>query len=167
MKKSILLYLVILFVLTNIFTYMFLSSQVKFEQKNSDNINKKFTDTVLALNNKIDDANYFSLNKNQNAQDYFENKQTGTFIAAEKIIPLVTEKLKDLNLNKNGNPYSGQDPIDGKKFIINKIKILNHRWIIADFNNGDIWGEAIIKYFLNENGAVSFETEESLIYPKN
>ena len=167
MQKSILLYVVILFVLTNIFTYMFLSSQVKFEQNNSDKVNKKFTDTVVALTNDLDDANYFSLDKNQNAQDYFENKQKGTFISADKIIPFVSEKLKDLNGNEKGNPYTGQDPIDGKKFIINKIKILNHRWIIADFNNGDIWGEVLIKYFLEQNGTVTFITDESVLYPKS
>ena len=160
------LYLVILLVLTNIFTYMFLSSQVKFEQTQSDAVNKKFTDTVLTLTNNNNDANYFSLVKNQNAQDYFENKQTGTYINSEKIIPFVTDKLKEFNSNANGNPYCDQDPLNGKKFIINKIKILNHRWIIADCSNGDMWGEAIIKYFLNDDGTVSFETAESLIYAK-
>ena len=166
MKKSISLYIIILFVLTNIFTYSFLSSQVKFEQTQSDAVNKKFTDTVLALTNIVDDASYFSLAKNQNAQEYFENKQAGTYIATDKIIPFVTDKLKDFNINPAGNPYCDQQPINGKKFIINKIKVLNHRWIIADFNNGDMWGEAIIKYFLNDNGSVSFETAETLVYAK-
>jgi hypothetical protein len=31
-----------------------------------------------------------------------------------------------------GNPYVGQDQIETNKFIINKVKVLNHRWIIAD-----------------------------------
>ncbi len=160
------LYVVILLVLTNIFTYMFLSSQVKFEQTQSDAVNKKFTDTVQALSTKIADAEYFSLSKNENAQDYFENKQAGTSLSAEKIVPFVTDKLRDFNTNPNGNPYSDQDPLNGKKFIINKIKVINHRWIIADFNNGDYWGEAIIKYFLNDDGTVSFETAETVLYAK-
>jgi hypothetical protein len=36
-----------------------------------------------------------------------------------------------------GNPYVGQDKIGENKFIINS-KNLNHRWIIADFSDGDI-----------------------------
>jgi len=145
---------------------MFLISQVKFEQTQSDAVNKKFIDTVLALTNKNNDEEYFTLAKNQNAQEYFENNKVGTFVYAEKIIPFVTDKLKDFNSNLNGNPYVDQSPINGKKFIINKIKVLNHRWIIADFNNGDIWGEALIKYFLNDDGSVSFENAETLIYAK-
>ena len=54
--------------------------------------------------------------------------------------------------------------MDGKIFVVNKIKVLNHRWIIADFNNGNIWGEAIIKYFINDDETVSFENAESVIY---
>lgn len=165
MKQSILQYAVILLILLNIFTYMFLRSQVKFEQKRADNVDKKFADTVLALTNNLDDANHFSIEKNQNAQDYFENKQTGSYIDPQKMAVAVSDALKDFNTNEKGNPYTGQEPINGKKFIINKVKILNHRWIIIDFNNGDIWGEAIVKYFLDQKGAVTFETTESVIYP--
>lgn len=164
MKKSITLYLVILLVLTNIFTYAFLNSQVKFEQKNYDNLNKKFGDTINHYLIKNDDADYFSLEKNDRAQDYFDNKSTGKFIPSEKLIPYVKDKLLDLNSNPNGNPYTGFDKMDGKIFVVNKIKVLNHRWIIADFNNGNIWGEAIIKYFINDDESVSFENAESVIY---
>jgi hypothetical protein len=52
-----------------------------------------------------------------------------------KLIPYVTEKLLDFNSNPKGNPYVGQDKIGENKFIINKVKILNHRWIIADFSD--------------------------------
>ena len=56
--------------------------------------------------------------------------------------------------------------IDGKKFIINKVKILNHRWIIVDFSNGELWGEALLKYFVNDDESISFETNQSLLYQK-
>jgi hypothetical protein len=164
MKKSILLYLCILLVLTNIFTYAFLNSQVKFETKNYDNLDKKFNDTINSYLLKIDDADYFSLEKNDRAQDYFENKATGKFISQDKLIPYVKEKLLDLNSNPNGNPFTGYEKINGKPFIINKLKFLNHRWIIADFNNGSMWGEVILKYFINPDETVSFEIAETIIY---
>jgi len=164
MKKSILLYLCILLVLTNVFTYAFLNSQVKFETKNYDNLDKKFSDTINSYLLKIDDADYFSLEKNDRAQDYFENKATGKFISQDKLIPYVKEKLLDLNNNPNGNPYTGYEKINGKPFIINKLKFLNHRWIIADFNNGSMWGEVILKYFINPDETVSFEIAETIIY---
>lgn len=166
MKKSLTLYLLILLVLVNLFTYVFLSKQVKFEQTNYDKLSAHYTKMKDSMLIRLSDADYFSLENNQNAQDYFENKTTGKFIAPEKLIPFLKDKLLDFNENPNGNPYTGFDPIDGKKFIINKTKVLNYRWIIADFNNGDVWGEAIIKYFINDNGTVSFEVAETLIYPK-
>lgn len=165
MKNSILLYLVILFVLTNIFTYMFLSKQVAFEQNNYDKLNKKYTDTIQKLNLKLQDANYFTLAYNQNAQDYFENPD-GSYIDYQKIIPAVTESLKEFNTKPTGNIYTGQDPINGKKFIINKIQIVNNRWILADFNNGDYWGEALIKYFINADGTIDFQNFQSNLYVK-
>ena len=53
-----------------------------------------------------------------------------------------------------------------QKFIINKIKILNHRWIIADYSNGQLWGDVLIKYFVNDDNTFSFEVVESYLYPK-
>lgn len=166
MKKSILLYVLIILVLTNLFTYMFLNSQVKFEQKNYDNLAKKMEDTINSYLIKNADAAYFSLETNDRAQEYFVNDKTGKFFPYEKLIPYVKDKLMDLNTNPNGNPYTGYDKIDDKKFIINKIKVLNHRWIIADFSNGDIWGETLLKYFVNDDETVSFELIQSLIYQK-
>jgi hypothetical protein len=111
-------------------------------------------------------AKYFSLERNENAQNYFNPDNATKTIQIEKLIPVVTEKLMDLNVNPKGNPYIGQDQIGANKFIINKVKILNHRWIIADFSDGEYWGEALIKYFVNEDETISFETFQSLLYQK-
>ena len=51
-------------------------------------------------------------------------------------------------------------------FIINKIKVINHRWIIADFSDGENWGEVLLKYFVKENNAFTFEINQSLMFPK-
>lgn len=160
------LYLLITAVLLNVFTYKFYSLQVESEQKRFTKFEKKMTDSLVAVSSKLQDATYFSLEKNQKAQEYFENATTGKFIPYEKLLPYVQNKLMDLNTNPNGNPYTGYDKIDGKKFIINKINVLNHRWIIADFNNGDIWGETLLKYFINDDETVSFEVIQSLVYQK-
>ena len=52
------------------------------------------------------------------------------------------------------------------EFIINKVKVLNHRWIIADFSDGEIWGEVLLKYFVNDDNSISFEVNQSLLYQK-
>ncbi len=166
MKRSLLLYLTILFALTTLFTYVFLSNEVSFEQKRFDKSTTRLKDSLTSLSNQLADANYFSLAKNENAQNYFENQNAQKTIQYEKLIPVVKEKLLDYNSNPKGNPYTGQDQIGANKFIINKVRILNHRWIIADFSDGEIWGEVLLKYFVNEDETISFEVNQSLLYQK-
>lgn len=166
MKKSLLLYLFILAVLFNIFTYMFYSKQVKAEQESYKKLDTKLRDSLNLVVNQLDDANYFALETNQNAQDYFADDATGEFINHEKLIPFVKDKLMEFNDLPDGNPYVGFDKMNAQKFIINKAKVLNHRWIIADFSDGSLWGEVIIKYFINEDKTVSFEVAETVLHHK-
>ena len=121
---------------------------------------------MTSIASKYEDANYFSLENNQNAQNYFDSGDSKKIISYEKLIPLVKEKLMDLNDSPKGNPYTGQDQIGAQKFIINKAKVLNHRWIIADYSDGEYWGEVLLKYFVNEDETVSFEIIQSVIYQK-
>ena len=72
MKKSLLLYAVILLALFNVYTYMFLSKEVEFEQHRYEKTAKKLKDSLNSLSAKLTDANYFSLEKNENAQNYFD-----------------------------------------------------------------------------------------------
>ena len=166
MKKSLLLYAVILVLLLNVFTYMYFSKELVFEQEKAVNTEKRQKDSLNLLITKLADASYFSLEKNENAQNYFNPDNATKTIQIEKLIPIVTEKLMDLNANPKGNPFIGQDQIGANKFIINKVRILNHRWIIADFSDGEYWGEVLIKYFVNEDESISFETMQSLLYQK-
>ncbi len=166
MKKSLLLYLFILVILMNVFTYMYFSKQLTFEQDHFNKTELRLKDILVSMTKKLDDASYFSLEKNENAQNYFNPDNATKTIQIEKLIPVVTEKLMDLNSNPKGNPYTGQDQIGANKFIINKVRILNHRWIIADFSDGEYWGEVLLKYFINEDESVSFETIQSFIYQK-
>lgn len=166
MKKSLLLYLFILVLLLNVFTFMYFSKQLSFEQDKLAKTEAKLKNKLEAVNAKLVDANYFSLEKNENAQNYFNPDNATKTIQVENLIPVVTEKLMDLNANPKGNPYIGQDQIGANKFIINKVRILNHRWIIADFSDGEYWGEVLIKYFINDDETVSFETFQSLLYQK-
>ena len=166
MKNSLLLYLIIIVLLLNVFTYMYFSKQLTFVKDKSAKTEVKLKKDLEVANAKLVDANYFSLEKNENAQNYFNPDNATKTIQVEKLIPFVTEKLMDLNANPKGNPFVGQDQIGANKFIINKVRILNHRWIIADFSDGEYWGEVLIKYFVNEDETVSFETFQSLLYQK-
>jgi hypothetical protein len=166
MKKSLLLYAFILTFLMLLFTYVFYSKQVKFNQEQLTKTTKKYKDSLNVMSSKLAEADYFSLEKNENAQNYFENAKSDKIFQYEKLIPYVTEKLLDFNANPKGNPYTGQDQVGANKFIINKVKILNHRWIIADYSDSEIWGEVLLKYFINEDESISFEVNQTLLYQK-
>lgn len=166
MKKSLLLYLFILAVLMNVFTYAYFSKKTAFDDSEYVAANKKLNDSLNVLSNNLVEANYFDLKYDQNAQDYIVNNELDKIIPYEQIVPYVTQKLIEQNENPDGNPYTGQMKIAENKFIINKAKILNHRWIIADYSDGKYWGEVLLKYFINPDKTVSFEVIQSLIYPK-
>ncbi len=166
MKKSLFLYLFILGLLFNVFTYAYLSKQLDFEKEKLAKTEKKMKTKSEIANTKLAEATYFSLENNENAQNYFNPDSATKTIKVEKLIPFVTESLLDLNSNPKGNPYTGQDQIGPSKFIINKVKLINHRWIIADYSDGEYWGEVLLKYFINEDETVSFEIIQSLLYQK-
>jgi hypothetical protein len=165
MKHSLLLYLFILSLLFTIFTYAYYSNQVQFQNTQIEKLTKKLKKKELEFNSKLKDANYFSLENNEKAQNYFtSNPDQKSDITS--LIPSLKEALLKFNENPNGNPYTGQKKLGLNKFTINKIKVINHRWIIADFSDGKNYGEVLLKYFVKENNTFTFEINQSLMFPK-
>jgi len=165
MKHSLLLYLFILSLLFTIFTYAYYSNQVQFQNTQIEKLTKKLKKKELEFNSKLKDANYFSLENNEKAQNYFtSNPDQKSDITS--LIPSLKEALLKFNENPNGNPYTGQKKLGLNKFTINKIKVINHRWIIADFSDGKNNGEVLLKYFVKEDKSISFEINQSLMFPK-
>ena len=75
------------------------------KQNRYKKVTTKLKDSLTSVTNKLAEANYFSLEKNENAQNYFDNSASGgKVILYEKLIPVVTEKLLDFNANPKGNP---------------------------------------------------------------
>jgi len=165
MKHSLLLYLFILSLLFTIFTYAYYSNQVQFQNTQIEKLTKKLKKKELEFNSKLKDANYFSLENNERAQNYFtSNPDQKNYITT--LIPSLKEALLKFNENPNGNPYTSQKKLGLNKFTINKIKVINHRWIIADFSDGKNYGEVLLKYFVKENNTFTFEINQSLMFPK-
>lgn len=160
MKKSLFLYLFIIAVLLNIFTYKYFTAKETVELKPLTEANKRMKDSITNLSNKLYDSDYFSLENNDRAQNYLNQNDIAAF--DEK----VKQALLSYNDDKEGNKYTDQVKMGEQKFIINKIKLLNHRWIIANYSNGKLWGEVMLKYFVNDDQTISFEILSSYIYPE-
>jgi hypothetical protein len=159
--KNVILYALIFSLLFNVFQYI--NSTKILEAKDKEVVKVKdrlkiSRDSVATLAN----ANYFALESDQDAQEYFYSNG----LDYQKIAVKVKEDLITLNENKNGNKLVPYEPIDGKPFLINTSKVLNHRWIIAEFSNGGFWGQILVKYFVSEGKPTEFETVETVLYEK-
>ena len=76
---------------------------------------------------------YFSLENNDDALAYYDH------LGLDNPSGYISDKLLETNEQKGDNPlvpYEGME----NDFKINKIKILNHQWIIADFSDGKYLG---------------------------
>lgn len=162
MRKSLFLYLFVFAVVINLFTYMWFTGQQKHDTQRIENIQKQLGVARDSLHNTAGSGNYFSLETNDEALEYFADKG---FMDSAALITKIKDGVLDQNQNPNGNPLTDNEPIDGQKFLINKVQVLNHKWIIADYSNGTIWGDVLLKYFVEDDGKVTYEIINSTIYP--
>jgi len=161
MKKNIFLFLFVFSFLINVFQYVnatkILEAKEHEVQRTKEHL--KIARDSIAL---VQYNDYFDIEKDQDAQDYFYNKN----LDYQQVMAKVNEDLVSLNTNPQGNSLVPYEPIDGKPFLVNKAKVLNHRWIIAEFSNGDLWGQILVKYFYNADKPTDFETIETILYEK-
>lgn len=163
MKNKIFLYLFVFAAL--IALYLFVSSgnlveaqDAKMEKLQSEIVSLK--DSVQQSQLKLLNMQYFSLENNDDALAYYEHlniKDPARYIA---------DKLLETNEQKGNNPlipYEGME----NDFKLNKIKILNHKWIVVDFSDGKYWGELLIKYELKDDMGVDFTMIDHLLYTRS
>jgi|TARA_R110000868_G_scaffold60210_2_gene184291 hypothetical protein len=117
-------------------------------------------DSVQKSSLKVLDMQYFSLENNDDALAYFEH------LNLNDPAGYVADKLLETNAQKGDNPlvpYEGMQ----NEFKINKIKVLNHKWILTDFSDGKYWGELLIKYELKDDLGVDFTLIDHLLYTQS
>lgn len=114
------------------------------------------------LTTKNTGLSYFSMDQNEGAISYFEKRG----VDADQLIPKVEDAIISRNRANEDNdlvPFEGMEGV----MRINKVKVLNHKWIIADFTDGKYWGELLISYDLDENNNLQLTTEKSFLYPQD
>lgn len=159
--KNTFLYLFVFSLLINIFQFV---NTKKFLTAKDTEI-QKVKHQLSVSRDSISDMmynDYFSIEKDEQAQDYFYNQG----LAYEAVMQKVNDDLAELNTKKGGNPLIPYEAVNGKSFLINTAKILNHRWIVAEYSNGDLWGQILVKYFYNSDKSTDFETVETVLYAK-
>lgn len=171
MKKQIFLFLFIFAVLFILFQYVnsrraYADTGRRIEQLSKDNErmleeNRQLKDSLKQTLIKLSDYDYFSLEHDTQAQEYFYN------LDIEDVTKYVSDKLIETNILSKGDnkliPYVGTYGT----MRINKIQVVNHRWILCDFTDGKNWGQLVVEYFINDNLTVDFSTVAHVLYPKN
>ncbi|WP_411896132.1 hydrolase [Winogradskyella sp. A2] len=167
MKKRIFMYLFLFSVLLIVFQYV-----------NSKNIIDKYEKDIQTYKtnilgqeeniNLLEDQNYelnhFSINGNEEALTFFEDKGYKT----EELIPAIIDGLYSMNNYKGeDHPIVPYVSMTESKMVINKVRILNHKWIIADFTDTENWGEIFVNYEIDENNELKYKLVDYFLYPMN
>ncbi len=166
MKQKIFMYLFVFSILLILFQYV--NSKRVFEDMNhkldgykAQLIRSK--DSITVLQNENLELSHFNLERNEDAISYFENKGYNV----SELIPVIKDELYKLNEGKGEHPIIPYGSEEGRHMMINTIKLLNHKWIIADFSDGQFWGELFLTYEIAEEKKLNFTLAESFLYPLN
>jgi len=170
MKKQLFLYLFLLTALLLLFVFVNTKKDIKaFEEKIAKIENRleekenSYQDTIANLRIEAMELGKFSLIEDSYAIEHLYNEG----IDFKELIPHVEDQLIDFNFVREGNPLVPYAAMQGDRMMINSIKMLNHRWIIADFTDGKYWGQLLIACTYNDDKTISFNTKESFLYPIN
>lgn len=162
MKKNIYMYLFFFALLFILFQYVsakrYFDAETHKIEKLEDRV-KSYEDSLQSLQLKNFGLQYFSLENNDDALSYYDD------VAIKNLPGYIADKLLETNETKGNNPlvpYAGMNGV----MKINKIKVLNHKWIIADFSDGKYWGELFIRYELKKDLGVDFTLVDHLLYTK-
>lgn len=165
MRSKIFIYLFIFTLMFTIFIYVNDKKILDSRDARIETLESKIAGAeadLMELESENNELSYFSLAKNEEALTYFENQG----INAEELEGVLVDEIIGRNKANEGNdliPFEGMNGV----MRINKVKVLNHRWIIADFTDGTYWGELFISYEIDEDRNLKLNTERSFLYPSN
>lgn len=163
MKNKIFLYLFVFTALIVLYQFISTGNFEKAVNEDIGDLKKEVTELKDSLQQsqlKILDIQYFSLENNDDALAYYDH------LNLKNPARYIEDKLLETNEKKGNNPlvpYEGME----NDFKINKIKILNHKWILADFSDGKYWGDLVIKYELKDDLGVDFTLMDHLLYARS
>lgn len=113
-------------------------------------------DSIAQLVVEQTDNAYFSLTVNRDAQQAYPD------FSPEELQGILEDYILSTNDTPGGNPLLSSL---GSDWIINKVHIVNHQWILADFTNGSQWGDALLMYQIKANTKPRLRLLNHVMYP--
>lgn len=128
------------------------------KQNTVDAFNHVMVKDSLELYKKLyDEAAYFSIDKNENAQKQF---------APQKIEDVMAKVVQDFSALIKQEENSSLLPVDanGNPVKVNKMSVINHKWLIIDFYGEGTVGESLIKYDYQPDSVTEFQLLDTVLY---
>ncbi len=160
MKNKIFLYLFFFAALIALYLFVSGGNMVKAKEAKIEKLQTEIVsllDSVQQLNIKVLDVQHFSLENNDYALESYAH------LNLENPERYIADKLLETNESKGNNPLVPYEGMEGD-FKINKINVLNHKWILAEFTDGKHWGEMILIYDLKDDLGIDFTLTSHLLY---
>ena len=160
-----------------IFMYLFLFAvlYIIFQYANVKKTYEAQNDAIVSLRAQIEEAqatkdSLLQLNISGNAEEFTLSGDEKARMYIEDLGYNIDEfktslETKVFSENKADAdnalvPYSGMNGF----MRINGMKIINHKWILIEFTDGKYWGEAILNYYIEEDGSITFESNDGFLY---
>lgn len=138
-----------------VFSALFISCN-KSQVSRADSDQTAIKDSLELYKKLYAEAAYFSIDQNENAQNEFSPNQV------ENVMSKVVQDFAALNQQEGGNPLLPQNL--GSTSKVNRMSVINHKWLIIDFYNDSFAGEVLIRYDFIPNEITEFTVIDTVIY---
>ena len=162
MKKNLYLYLFVFSALLFLFQWVSGSRQFSAMDKEIRSQKEKIVqlqDSLEGVSEELSEVKYFTLDNNEEALSYFDE------LSLSDPSGLVRDQLMDTNAQAGSNPIVPFQGMAGD-FKINRVQVINHKFILADFSDGTFWGDMLVRYEIDNEKKVSFEVIDQILYPQ-
>lgn len=119
----------------------------------------KVSAQIKSLERQLERAQLFDLKYNQEGLAVLENQYHGP----QEVSDFISDALIQTNINKELQHSLIPFKSENAKYVFNTVKILNQKWLIANFTDGTVRGEAILQFSM-DNNAVNFKTEDAFLH---
>lgn len=164
MKSRIFMYLFIFSLLLILFQFVNSKSIIEDYDKKLTKLEERevvYKDSVTSLKDENFELMRFSLEFNDDAMSYFEDQ--GYKIS--ELVPFIKDELYKLNVYEgDDHPLVPYASMTGNKMMVNSLRMLNNKWIIADFSDGKYWGEMLVYYEITDKQELKFKLLDYLLY---
>ncbi len=154
MKFKIILYL-FLFVCIVLFYQIFNTNKILNHQ---DALIQSQYQTQLQLKDSLSVLKDF-----RETHSFFSLESNPKFDLQSEVATLVRKQL--LEMNSSGGIKTILKSLPKGRFLIDQVQVVNESWVLIGFQSTDYWGQALLIYQKNKNGAFSFKSLDSFVQP--